>query len=91
MRCYEILIKPFTRGRDDISVFVATYFADMLPFISFFGGPAVDYTEDIMKHEDHHDKELSHLIRIVKTSTKSKMEYTGSAKRNEQIGVAGCF
>lgn len=51
----------------------------MFPFISFSFGPAVDYTEDIMKHEDRHDKELSHLISIIKTSTKSKMEYTGRA------------
>lgn len=52
---------------------------DMFSFISFSFGPAVDYTEDIMKHEDRHDKELSHLISIIKTSTKSKMEYTGGA------------
>lgn len=43
------------------------------PFIPFFSllESAVDYIEDIMKHEDCHDKELSHLIIIVEAPTQS--------------------
>lgn len=50
---------------------------------------AVDY---IMKHEDHHDKALSHLISIVKTPAKSKklVGVYRLSKHNEKIRVLKC-
>lgn len=73
---------------DDISFCVPTYLADIFPFFIFLGS-AVDY---IMKHEDRHDKELSHLISIIKTPTKSK-KLDGVyrlSKPKEQIRVFKC-
>lgn len=40
-----------------------------------------------MEHEDRCDKELSHLISIIKTPSKSKMEITGGANTAKQIQV----
>lgn len=73
-------------------------FADMFPFIYlsfsfsffFFTGSAVDNTEDIMKHEDRHDKELSHPISIIKTTQTKSKKLDGVyrlSKHNEKIRV----
>lgn len=74
-RCCQILIEPFTGGGDDAPLFVATYCADTFTFISTFLSLEVggwgDYAGSITEHEDRRDKELSHLISITKTPSKS--------------------
>lgn len=47
----------------------------------------VDYAGSISEHEDRRDKELSHLISIIKTPSKPKMEITGGANTAKQIQV----
>lgn len=50
-------------------------------------GAAVDYAGSITEHEDRRDKELSQLISIIKTPSKSKMEITGGANTAKQMQV----
>lgn len=73
-RSWEIIIEPFTRGETRTSFPRTFFFEDIFLMITvFFVYFAVDYFQDNVKHEDRHNKELSHLISIIKTASISKL------------------
>lgn len=72
-RSWEIIIEPFTRGETRTLFPLILLKISSLWLLFFFLNFAVDYFQDNVKHEDRHNKKLSHLISIIKTASISKL------------------